>query len=313
MHHASAVQMSRFRALLLIAGLACGGSLACGSATSTDTSITAPSDTRCQPAVTASGSSFPPAGGTGSVAIGVSRECGWRATTTSSWIAITPPVEGQGDGSVTFRVAENADPVARQGQLTIGDRPLTIGQAAAACRYEIAPSSSGPLAASGVEVDIAVRTHSACSWTARAEVGWATVNPSQGRGDGAVRVTVQPNAGAARLVAVEVAGQVFTATQSAMAAPLPPSPAPPAPAPAPTPPPPAPVPTTPIELDGAPSQVTGSCPTITFQLRGFTVYTTEQTKFQGGRCRDVARADEVEVEGMRMSDGRVRADKVEID
>jgi hypothetical protein len=72
------------------------------------------------------------------------------------------------------------------------------------------------------------------------------------------------------------------------------------------------VPTVPITLEGTPSDVTGTCPSLTFQLRTFAVYTTADTEFRKGPCRDVARGDEIKVEGMLMSDGRVRADKVEL-
>lgn len=49
---------------------------------------------------------------------------------------------------------------------------------------------------------------------------------------------------------------------------------------------------------------------LTFTLQTRTVYTTEQTMFSRGPCRDLQSGREVEVRGMLMSDNRVRADRV---
>jgi hypothetical protein len=59
--------------------------------------------------------------------------------------------------------------------------------------------------------------------------------------------------------------------------------------------------------------VSGSCPAIRFELQGRTVYTTSATEYDDGRCRDIERRERVQVTGMLMSDGRVRADEVELD
>lgn len=49
---------------------------------------------------------------------------------------------------------------------------------------------------------------------------------------------------------------------------------------------------------------------MTFTLQNRVVYTTEQTMFLRGPCRDMQNGREVEVRGMLMSDNRVRADRV---
>ena len=314
--------------------------MACGSSASTSTSLTAPGGTaRCQAALTNSTTSFGPDGGTGTVTIGVSRECAWTAASQAGWVTIVSGAEGQGDGTVTYRVAENGVPIARQGGLVVSEQQLSVSQRPAPCSFQISPGTLEPLAPQGGQVTVGLTTHSACDWDARSEVSWAAVTPAAGRGDAAVRVTVEPNGGSERPVEVMVAGQRLVTTQRpalapppappAPAPPPPPAPAPPPPAPpappppgppppGPTPPPapsppPAPTPVRAINLSGKPRDVTGSCPALTFELKGYVVYTTSSTQYDDGRCRDIERRRDLSLRGMLMSDGRVRADDVEID
>ena len=78
----------------------------------------------------------------------------------------------------------------------------------------------------------------------------------------------------------------------------------------PPPPSPAPIPVLPIRLEGEIGDVSGECPSIRFELRGRIVYTTNQTDFRKTDCRRIDRGTDLEVEGMVMSDGTVRADRV---
>jgi hypothetical protein len=56
--------------------------------------------------------------------------------------------------------------------------------------------------------------------------------------------------------------------------------------------------------------ISGSCPAIRFEVRDRDVYTTSETEFKKSSCSRLDRGDNVEVVGMEMSDGRVRADVV---
>jgi len=71
-----------------------------------------------------------------------------------------------------------------------------------------------------------------------------------------------------------------------------------------------PVPVRPIELSGKASQVSGTCPAIAFELKGRDIYTTALTSFTKTSCDRIDKGTELEVKGMEMSDGRVRADEV---
>ena len=90
---------------------------ACGSSATTE--VTAPSTVppRCQTNLSGTATSFGPSGGTGTLNVGVSRECAWTASSQQSWIEIMSPREGQGEAALSFRVASNADPVVRRGAI----------------------------------------------------------------------------------------------------------------------------------------------------------------------------------------------------
>ena len=330
--------MGRVRTLpytIAILGLCAAG---CGGASTTVTSVTSPTGTRCATTVSGAPASFGPSGGTGTLAIGVARECTWTAASQAPWISLTSAAEGQGDASVAYRVAPNEDPVARQGNIAVGDHHVTIAEGAAPCRFDVS-GAAATVPPEGGQIEVTLRTHPVCGWTAGSGVPWADVTPASGRGEGVVRVNVAPNGGSApRSLVVTIAGERVTATQPARTtpAPAPPSPVPtpapaptpaptpapapaptpaptPAPAPAPTPTPapvPAPTPGRSIELEGRVRSLAGACPALSFTLDGRTVYTTPATEFRRGECRGIGNNDEVEVRGVLMSDGRVRADRV---
>lgn len=67
------------------------------------------------------------------------------------------------------------------------------------------------------------------------------------------------------------------------------------------------------EVEGAVANLTGSCPNITFTVLGTKVTTTEGTKFDDGKCTDVANGKRVEVKVLQApSEGAFPATKVEL-
>jgi hypothetical protein len=68
-----------------------------------------------------------------------------------------------------------------------------------------------------------------------------------------------------------------------------------------------------IELDGDVRSLGGACPTVQFEVEGRTVFTTASTKYKDGDCRRLRNRREVEVKGWLLSDGKVRADRIEFD
>jgi hypothetical protein len=68
-----------------------------------------------------------------------------------------------------------------------------------------------------------------------------------------------------------------------------------------------------VTVAGGVEAVSGSCPTIAFRVRGSNVYTSSATQFEDGGCKDVKNGKRVDVRGRRMADGRVHADRVELE
>lgn len=66
------------------------------------------------------------------------------------------------------------------------------------------------------------------------------------------------------------------------------------------------------ELEGRVSNLTGTCPSLTFTVQNTTVKTNGTTKFEG-RCERIANGRRVEVEGHPQADSTFMASKVEID
>ena len=66
------------------------------------------------------------------------------------------------------------------------------------------------------------------------------------------------------------------------------------------------------EVKGIVSDLTGTCPRLTFTAHGVRVTTSSSTRFDGG-CDTLQNGVRVEVTGMKLTDGSVVASHVEID
>lgn len=231
------LRMVRRNVTLPLAGLAIGVALtaACGTSTETIVNTTSPSSTRCQPTLGSPSTAYGPAGGTGTVTVAVERECEWAADVSASWIVVTAGRQGQGDGTVAYRVVENVDPVSRRGAIAVSGQSVAITQEPAPCLFSVSPGQLN-VPSNGADVSVAVRTHSACSWTASAGASWTALSPTSGKGDGAVQVHVVANTGPARTGELTVAGRRIVVAQEARGqTPDPPTPVPNPPGPPPPP------------------------------------------------------------------------------
>lgn len=306
--------------LLCSAGLA-AGLVGCGSSASTN--VTGPTAVKCQVTLTNPSSTFAADGGSGSVTVSTSRECAWSASSSGTWIHITSGESGQGEGTVAYTVAGNADPVARHGDIVVNNQQAQISQDAAPCRYEVFPAVEA-LAPTGGQTTVQIKTNELCRWSAAADASWATITPQSGQGSAMLALIAAPNAGPERTVTLTIGTdsvvlrQLSAPTTPAAPAPAPgpnPGPAPsPTPAPAPTPAPtptPAPAPNPVVEVTGRVDGLKGSCPTISFTVdRNTRVQTTALTVFDAGACKDIRNHDTVTVRGVQQEDGTILADTV---
>ncbi len=67
-----------------------------------------------------------------------------------------------------------------------------------------------------------------------------------------------------------------------------------------------------VEVKGSVSNLAGSCPDLSFSVKGKTVTTSEATEFKDGSCSDVQNNRQVEIHGASLPEGGVVATEVEI-
>ena len=201
----------RSLALHAIAALASAALLASCSSSSETQTVTSPSAVRCTVQLQADRGAFASTGGSGTVQISTNRECSWSTKSDAAWLTVATPAEGQGDGTVGFTVAGNADTTSRSAGITVNDQRVAISQEGTPCEFTLS-STRTTIDGAGGNLTIQVRATAAqCGWTAAANVPWITiVSGRDGRGSGEVGVRVDPVAGPPRIGTLLIAGQTVT-------------------------------------------------------------------------------------------------------
>jgi hypothetical protein len=82
----------------------------------------------CQFTISSTNQEFSDRGGTGTVRVSGIQGCSWTASSRVGWVTIVSGANGDGSGSVEFRVAANSQS-ARTGTLTIANQDFTVTQA----------------------------------------------------------------------------------------------------------------------------------------------------------------------------------------
>ena len=155
--------------------------------------------------------SVPPSGDEGTVSVTAAAGCAWTAAANASWITISSGATGNGNGSVSFKVAATTGP-ARSGTLTIAGRTFTVNQGLG-CTISLA-SSSATQPAGGGAGGFDVRTAAGCGWTAASNASWLSVTAgATGDGNGTVHYTAAANTGPQRSGTITAGGQTFTVGQ----------------------------------------------------------------------------------------------------
>lgn len=197
-----------------ILAIAAGALLAtaCGSSSHTQT-FSGPSAVRCALRLESGTAAFPPAGGSGTVRVAVSRDCTWTAKTGAAWVILSAS-EGQGDGSIRFTVASHADPSSRTGEILVNDQRLQIVQEGKPCEFSVSSTRETVDGAGGDRI-VEVRASAApCGWTASPNVSWISiVSGREGRGDGEVKFHVDAVNGPPRTGTLSVAGRTVHVEQ----------------------------------------------------------------------------------------------------
>lgn len=165
----------------------------------------------CTYAITPASQTMSAGGGNGSVSVTAGEGCIWQAISMTSWISITSGTSGNGNGTVNYTVAVNANTSSRSGTLLFGDKSLTISQSGCS---SIAPTGQG-FNAEGGSGNIQVTTVGDCTWTSSSSLDWVSITAgSSGRGNGSISYNVASNsASVARSGTITAAGQAFTVSQ----------------------------------------------------------------------------------------------------
>ncbi len=203
------------------------GALACES---TFQSSLHPSTASCQVSATMASPSLSATAGSSSLRISALPECSWNIRPLSGWIGGVNPAAGQGEQQVTFTVAANTSPQARQGELAINDVRVMVRQDAApppplpgpapqpppSCSYQADPRRFGEIGVGGATGKrVTVTTVASCPWTATTNVTWITLTAgTTGHGPGFVEFSVAPNTtGRDRRGILTVAGHTVDVVQ----------------------------------------------------------------------------------------------------
>ena len=171
----------------------------------------------CTYSSVASRTSFPAAGGSGTVTVTAGTGCTWFATSSVGFVTVSV-AQGTGNGSVQFTVAANGTSEARTATVVVAGQSFTITQAGAparVCSYVLNGTGQtfGP---SGGLGGVDMRAASGCAWQAVSSVPWLTITGgSSGSGDGAISFSVAANPDIAQRVGTITAnGNTFTVTQT---------------------------------------------------------------------------------------------------
>ena len=209
--------MPDLRATLLLFALAVAA--ACSSSSET---ITSPSQIRCAVEARTESLTFTPAGGSGTIRVTTARECSWTARSDATWLILSPPMNGQGDGSIGFRVTANDDPAERAAAIGVQDQQVQVAQAGRPCTFELS-SVQETFDATGGERTVQVSASSAmCRWTAVSDAPWiAVASGRDGSGNATVVLRIEPLAGPSRIGSVTIAGHLLRVEQGQTAVPSP--------------------------------------------------------------------------------------------
>jgi hypothetical protein len=114
---------------------------------------------------------------------------------------------------------------------------------------------------------------------------------ASGSGDGEVRYRVSQNSSTQdRSGGLSIAGQSFTVEQRGAEPPR----------------------AEHVDVEGAVSGLSGSCPSLSMAVSGQSVSTDSSTRFKHGSCSDIRNGMTVKVKGQRIGSGPIRADEVDV-
>jgi hypothetical protein len=108
----------------------------------------------CAYKLSATGEAVAASGGTGMVEVVAGPLCGWSASSSAAWLALTSGANGVSTDWVGYGVAPNTNPTDRTATLTIAGLTYTVAQAGAASQSNVPPTVRITRPASGSTVRV---------------------------------------------------------------------------------------------------------------------------------------------------------------
>jgi len=186
------------------------------------TKIDSSSAVLCNIVLSSNTVNVPGRGATGSFDFTAAAGCSWEIT-SDSFIEVSAPLSGFGNGTVNYKVDQNPSPDfpvtgtirVNGGTLNAGSNILTVDQAAGSCSDPVFSPSNVNLGVSGGLAAISVSLPSTCPWNLVNPVPWIVPSNSvSSTGSGSLNLYAGPNSYSARQAAVVLAGKTILVTQS---------------------------------------------------------------------------------------------------
>ncbi|MDX2033404.1 MAG: proprotein convertase P-domain-containing protein [Blastocatellia bacterium] len=155
------------------------------------------------------------AGGTGTVTVTTTAECGWTAASNVPWISVTAGTPGSGNGTVSYTVAANIASAPRTGTLTIAGQTVTVTQAEGpGCVFALDPATA-TYSSEGGSGTIRVTTPTECAWTATTTDPFIRlITTGSGAGNSTVNYTVASSSSPVpRTGRINIGGATFIINQ----------------------------------------------------------------------------------------------------
>jgi uncharacterized protein (TIGR03437 family) len=174
----------------------------------------------CTFSMTPASQNFPVGGGNATLT--VQANCGWQATTSANWIAVTTDNQVS---PVGYSVAANTCATGRSGAISLLQTnlatPPTLAVTQDGAPNNISLSAySATVAAPASNGRINVTTGDVCFWSATTDVSWIQITFGvSGTGNGGISYHVLDNTTAQRTGSIHVGSLTYTITQLAPAAP----------------------------------------------------------------------------------------------
>lgn len=165
----------------------------------------------CASSISPGDANYPTEGGSGVINVTAPAGCHWNAVSRVSWIKITGPSSGTGNGVVSYTATGGSSSMT--GLLIVAEQSFAIHLGSDSCTYTLTSTSAdwSPAGGSGAT---GVQTPGGCGWTAWSNNDWLAITKiSRDNGAGGVTYSVAPNPGPARTGTLTIAGKTFTINQ----------------------------------------------------------------------------------------------------